>query len=83
MLNYRVERAGTGDVERITPLFDEYRSYYGQDSDPEAARQFLEARLLNGESVILMAVAGEGAGKMTYGLAQLYPSRAQAPKALH
>jgi GNAT superfamily N-acetyltransferase len=74
MLNCRVERADAGDVERITPLFDEYRGYYGQESDPEAARQFLEARLLNEESVILMAVTGEGAAKMTYGLAQLYPS---------
>lgn len=74
MLNYRFERAEIGDVEELVPLFDEYRCYYGQASDPEAAREFLTARLQNEESVIFMAAAGEGADKRTYGLAQLYPS---------
>ncbi|OMF32950.1 GNAT family N-acetyltransferase [Paenibacillus sp. FSL H8-0259] len=74
MLNYRFERAELADVEELAPLFDEYRSFYGQAPDPEAAREFLAARLQNEESVIFMAVAGEGAERRTYGLAQLYPS---------
>ncbi|KHL94910.1 hypothetical protein QW71_15380 [Paenibacillus sp. IHB B 3415] len=74
MLNFRFERAGLEDVEELAPLFDEYRSYYGQASDLEAAREFLKARLSNEESVIFIAAAGEGADKRTYGMAQLYPS---------
>lgn len=73
-MNFCFERAGLEDVEELAPLFDEYRSFYGQPSDLEAAREFLKARLSNEESVIFMAVAGEGVDKRTYGLAQLYPS---------
>lgn len=73
-MNFCFERAGLEDVEDLAPLFDEYRSFYGQPSDLEAAREFLKARLSNEESVIFMAVAGEGADKRTYGMAQLYPS---------
>lgn len=39
MLNYRFERAELADVEELAPLFDEYRSFYGQAPDPEAARE--------------------------------------------
>ncbi|MEK5467446.1 GNAT family N-acetyltransferase [Paenibacillus sp. FSL R7-0210] len=74
MLNFRFERAGLEDVEELVPLFDEYRSFYGQQPDREAAREFLQARLENGESVVFMAVAGEGEDRRMYGLAQLYPS---------
>ena len=74
MLNYRFEKADLADVEALAPLFDEYRSYYGQVSDLEAAREFLKARLLNEESVIFMAAAGDGADKRICGLAQLYPT---------
>lgn len=73
-MNYRLERAGLDDVEELAPLFDEYRSYYGQASNLEAARAFLQARLHNEESVIFAAAAGEGADKRIYGLAQLYPT---------
>ncbi|MEK5034174.1 GNAT family N-acetyltransferase [Paenibacillus sp. FSL R7-0302] len=74
MLNFRFERAGLEDVEELAPVFDEYRSFYGQASDLEAAREFLTARLQHEESVVFMAVAGEGEDRRIYGLAQLYPS---------
>ncbi|WP_405108302.1 GNAT family N-acetyltransferase [Paenibacillus sp. FSL K6-1217] len=74
MLNFRFERAGLEDVEELAPVFDEYRSFYGQAPDREAAREFLRARLENGESALFMAAAGEGEDRQIYGLAQLYPS---------
>lgn len=74
MLEYRLEQATLEDVELIAPLFDEYRIFYGQSSDLEAARDFLQDRLTEEESVIIMAVTGEGGHKAAGGLAQLYPS---------
>ncbi|WP_238655097.1 GNAT family N-acetyltransferase [Paenibacillus piscarius] len=74
MLNFRFERAELEDVEELAPVFDEYRSFYGQAPDLEAAREFLTARLQHEESVVFMAVAGEGEDRRIYGIAQLYPS---------
>nr|WP_246580310.1 GNAT family N-acetyltransferase [Deinococcus aestuarii] len=51
-------------------MFDGYRQFYGQASDPEGARAFLAERLDRGESVIFVALDGETA----LGFTQLYPS---------
>lgn len=59
-------RATLQDIDRIVPLFDAYRRFYGQDSDLDGARQFLTARIERDESVILLADAEAG-------FAQLYP----------
>ncbi|MRN51890.1 GNAT family N-acetyltransferase [Paenibacillus monticola] len=74
MQNYRIERASMEDMELLIPLFDEYRMFYGQVSDPTGARDFLTERLKLDESVIFMAVVGEGINKRAGGLTQLYPS---------
>ncbi|WP_416865330.1 MAG: GNAT family N-acetyltransferase [Imperialibacter sp.] len=64
-----IRKARLNDLQHLTPLFDGYRQWYGQEAALEAAGQFLEERLLNGESVIFMAyVEGVGAG-----FTQLYP----------
>ncbi len=61
----------TGEqVDLVAPLFDAYRQFYGQPSDPEGARRFLAERLGRGESVILAVVEGGRA----LGFTQLYPS---------
>ena len=39
-----VERAALDDVEALVPLFDGYRQFYQQPSDPAAARSFLSDR---------------------------------------
>jgi GNAT superfamily N-acetyltransferase len=57
----------TADLVR---LFDEYRQFYQQPSDPGKVQIFLEMRLKNKESVIFMALR---AGKPV-GFVQLYPS---------
>ena len=74
MLNYRIDRAVLDDVELLIPLFDEYRVFYGGASDREGARAFLSERLKLEESVIFIAVEGEGDQKRTGGFTQLYPS---------
>lgn len=76
---YTVVKAGLKDLDSIVPLFDSYRTYYGQMSDPEKERRFLEERLRLKESVIYLALRenAEGAGeskRKAAGFAQLYPS---------
>lgn len=64
-------RAGRGELDDVVPLFDGYRRFYGQRSDPAAARAFLRDRIERDESVIYVAYTetGEAAG-----FTQLYPS---------
>jgi GNAT superfamily N-acetyltransferase len=52
------------------PLFDTYRQFYRQPSDPSRAEQFLGERLGHDESVIFLALEGATA----LGFVQLYPS---------
>ncbi len=67
----RVLRAGLGDVDRLVPLFDAYRSFYGKEPDPEGAREFLKQRLGRSESVVLLAV---DESQSTVGFVQPYPT---------
>ena len=70
MADVRAVRAELNDLDALVPLFDAYRQFYAQPSDPEGARTFLADRLKRGESVIFLAVT-EGA---VVGFTQLYPS---------
>lgn len=74
MNNYRIERVIYDDLERLIPLFDEYRVFYGAVSDLDGARAFLSDRLKLNDSVIFIAVEGEGEEKRAWGFTQLYPS---------
>jgi len=66
----KVRQATVADLNLIVPLFDAYRQFYRQPSDPERARHFLLERLEQDQSVILLAFA-DGAA---IGFTQLYPS---------
>jgi ribosomal protein S18 acetylase RimI-like enzyme len=66
-----VFRAGPAQVERIAPLFDAYRRFYGLAPDPDLARRYLAARLERGESVVLLAQRTDGEA---VGFVQLYPT---------
>ncbi len=70
MADVRAVRAELNDLEALVLLFDAYRQFYAQPSDPEGARTFLADRLKRGESVIFLAVT-EGT---VVGFTQLYPS---------
>jgi len=65
-----ITRATTDDVDTVAPLFDLYRVFYGKPSDPALAREFIDARMTRGESVILLANSD---GKAV-GFTQLYPA---------
>ncbi|NRF71441.1 GNAT family N-acetyltransferase [Aquincola sp. S2] len=65
-----VRQAVLSDLEDLVPLFDQYRRFQGQPSDPAAARAFLSERFDHGESVVFIAHDGT----IPVGFAQLYPS---------
>lgn len=71
-----VERARVADVDRVAPLFDAYRQFYGAEPDVPAARAFLAQRLTCGESVVLLASLAPRSGDehALAGFVQLYPS---------
>jgi GNAT superfamily N-acetyltransferase len=64
-----IRRATAADLDALVPLFDAYRVFYAQPSDPVRARDFLAERLANGESAVLVAERGPS----TVGFTQLYP----------
>lgn len=64
-----VRQATLADLAALVPLFDAYRQFYRQPSDPGRAERFLRERLEQGESVIFLAFDGA-----PLGFVQLYPS---------
>lgn len=70
-MKFQTVFATPSHLSELTPLFDAYRMFYGQESDPHAAETFLRERLSNAEAVIFMAVDDVGRG---LGFTLLYPS---------
>ncbi len=69
-----IVQAGMLELDRIVPLFDQYRMFYDRPSDPDLARRFLHDRIQHRDSVIFMAVDGPTADEQVLGFALLYPS---------
>lgn len=68
MESLTIERATLAHVESIIPLFDAYRVFYEQASNPEKAAYFISERLKNSESIIFLAFQGDS----PVGFTQLY-----------
>ena len=68
-MDTNIRRATVADLDALVPLFDAYRVFYAQPSDPVRARDFLAERMDSGESVVLVAERGPS----TVGFTQLYP----------
>lgn len=66
-----INKASLKDLDLITSLFDLYRQFYNQSSDPVSAKEFLSARISNNESVIFWALDEDNIAGM--GFVQLYP----------
>lgn len=66
-----IEIANIFDLNEAAVLFDQYRIFYGKQSDLDAAKRFLSERLVHQQSLILLARDDAAA---TVGFAQLYPS---------
>jgi len=65
-----IHQATIQDLDRLAPLFDGYRQFYGQRSDVAAARAFLLDRFRHSESIIFVA----SRDNVAIGFTQLYPS---------
>lgn len=52
----QVRLAHMDDLDEVTRLFDRYRIFYGQVSDIDAARKFIQMRFQQGDSTILIAL---------------------------
>ena len=63
-------RVTASEVGQVAQLFDQYRVFYRQPSDPELARAFIGERVARSESVIFLA---QRQGQ-SVGFTQLYPS---------
>lgn len=63
--------ATLADLTNIAPLFNAYRQFYEQAGDLALATSFIQNRLANAESVIILALDDM---KNAVGFCQLYPS---------
>jgi GNAT superfamily N-acetyltransferase len=64
-----IRQATIQDLQRLVPIFDSYREYFGQKKDPEMVGQFLFDRFEHLESIIFIAEQQDE----VIGFAQLYP----------
>ena len=69
-MRFQIRPASLDDLDALVPLFDGYRQFYRQASNPALARSFLSERLARHESQILLALDEAGNG---LGFTQLYP----------
>ncbi len=66
---FQIVHAQPTHVDDVAPLFDAYRCWYGEKSDPDGARYFISQRLTAHESEIFYACCGDQA----VAFAQVYP----------
>jgi ribosomal protein S18 acetylase RimI-like enzyme len=69
----QIQRIDTGTLYIVEELFDKYRVFYHQPSNIKLAKQFLQQRLLNNESVIFAALNNQDGKIIPAGFTQLYP----------
>jgi GNAT superfamily N-acetyltransferase len=69
-----IRQATVTDLDELVWLFDGYRQFYRQASEPDRIRKFLLDRFEHNQSVIFVAVKD---GR-TVGFTQLYPSFSSA-----
>lgn len=69
-MSFHIRPATLDDLDALVPLFDGYRQFYRQASDPARAHRFLAERLATHESQVLLARDDAGSG---LGFTQLYP----------
>lgn len=65
----KIITATTEHIEELVPLFNDYRIFYKQVSNQDAAKNFLLDRLKNKDSIIFVAYIDNKA----VGFTQLYP----------
>lgn len=68
-----IRRINSSESSIVTELFDKYRVFYKQPSNIELAKNFIQARLDNNESVIFVATVEDNNNVIPVGFTQLYP----------
>ena len=63
-------RAGLEHGSQLAPLFSAYRTFYKEKVDPEAEKDYLSARMANGDCVVFMALVNNEPA----GFVLLYPT---------
>ncbi|OEF24134.1 GNAT family N-acetyltransferase [Vibrio rumoiensis] len=66
----KIIKVSMEEVGLVTPLFDMYRVFYGQESDIKLAASFIEERIINNDSIIFLVKDDQG---LSIGFTQLYP----------
>lgn len=69
MADLVIRPATAGDLDTLVPLFDGYRRFYQQPSDPPLARAFLADRLERLDTVLFLAELGG----VAVGFTHLFP----------
>lgn len=69
---FDIAQADERHTDAVAVLFDAYRVFYEQPSNPAAARAFVEDRIRLGDSVIYLALSKTG--NQPLGFTQLYPA---------
>jgi ribosomal protein S18 acetylase RimI-like enzyme len=73
-MSIQVKLVHHSDLDQLSVLFDGYRIFYRQPSDPVRARTFIAERLRLSDSVIFLARSDGSPPEIAIGFAQLYPS---------
>jgi len=69
----QIKRINRDESNLIVDLFNKYRVFYKQPSDLELAKDYIQARLDNSESVIFVALTDDDGKQKPVGFTQLYP----------
>ncbi|WP_272997023.1 hypothetical protein [Paraglaciecola agarilytica] len=67
----QIWKANNNHIEEASKIFDLYRQFYGQESNIDAASDFLSERFLTNDSEFFIAVDSDG---LALGFIQLHPS---------
>jgi len=65
----RIREAETSDIDQLSKLFDSYRMFYGNESNIDISKKFLENRLSNKDSKVFICEVNN----ILTGFVQLYP----------
>ena len=72
-MKIQIKKATVDDLNILVPLFDAYRIFYQQASNPSGAMNYLEIRLTQNEAHVFIAFNPDK-GASAYGFTLLYPS---------
>ena len=73
-----LKRINVNEIDLVADLFNKYRMFYKQPSDIEKGCAFLNERLLNNESIVVVAVEFINGRTISKGFTQLYPKYSSA-----